>query len=248
MKKEKLLLCIGISFCAIGVAFSILHLVFFRQEEIEQKEEMQHIYTTAGLPINDITEGEENPHADLMSLREKNPDCIAWLSIPGTGIDYPVMHTPEDPEYYLKHSFLKKENVYGVPFLDGRCTPNSDHLILYGHTTKDNTVFTSLHKYQEDKKFLENHRTLWLETVGWEKEYEIIAMDTVPTAMRENEWSIYCWPEIPENEWENFFHELSSFSYFDEEKIPDYGKQLLTLSTCTYTQADKRLVLVAAER
>lgn len=231
-----------------GVVFGAWNLISFFQEQEEQAQEMRRIYTAAGISASSIIEGSENPHADLMALREENPDCIAWLSIPGTKIEYPVMHTPEDPEYYLKHSFLKKENVYGVPFLDGRCTLNSNHLILYGHTTKDNTVFTSLHKYQEDKNFLEDHQALRLETVGWEKEYEIIAMDTVSTAMRENEWSIYCWPEIPKSEWENFFHELSSSSYFDEEKIPDYGKQLLTLSTCTYTQADKRLVLVAAER
>ena len=42
---------------------------------------------------------------DFSGLKELNPDCIGWLCVPGTQIDYPVMFTPEGPQRYLRRSF-----------------------------------------------------------------------------------------------------------------------------------------------
>ena len=39
------------------------------------------------------------PRHDLAALAAENPDCVGWLTIPDTGIDYPVMHTPDTPEH-----------------------------------------------------------------------------------------------------------------------------------------------------
>ena len=45
--------------------------------------------------------------------REANPDTIGWLSIPGTEIDYPVMYTPEDPDFYLVMDLIKSRRQAG---------------------------------------------------------------------------------------------------------------------------------------
>ena len=72
---------------------------------------------------------------DLALLKEKNPDCIGWVSIPGTGVDFPVMH---NGDFYLKHNFDGDYTDYGLPFLDERCRlDTSDQLIIYGHHMND---------------------------------------------------------------------------------------------------------------
>ena len=79
----------------------------------------------------------------IQVLQEENPECVAWISIEGTDLDYPVMWSPDDPDYYLDHSFEKTSNRHGVPFLDSRCNmETADNLIIYGHHFTDGTMFS----------------------------------------------------------------------------------------------------------
>ena len=77
---------------------------------------------------------EESQGHNISVLHDENPDCVGWVSIEGTDIDYPVMYSPDDPDYYLDHSFEKTQNRHGVPFLDARCNVKTcDNLLVYGH-------------------------------------------------------------------------------------------------------------------
>ena len=89
------------------------------------------------------------PRHDLAALAAENPDCVGWLTIPDTGIDYPVMHTPEDPEHYLRRDFYGSSANGGTPFLDGRNTAQVEgqNLILYGHNMMDASIFKPLINY-----------------------------------------------------------------------------------------------------
>ena len=55
---------------------------------------------------------------DLAALHKKNSDIAGWIKIDDTRVDYPVMWTPDDPEFYLRRNFQKEESVAGTPFLD----------------------------------------------------------------------------------------------------------------------------------
>lgn len=55
---------------------------------------------------------------NLDPLFEKNAECIGWLCIEGTNINYPVMHTPSNPQKYLRKNFEGEYSQSGVPFLD----------------------------------------------------------------------------------------------------------------------------------
>ena len=100
---------------------------------------------------------------NIPALIAANTDCIGWLSIDGTNISYPVMHTPSDPQKYLRRSFYGQYSQSGVPFLDGRCSMNGCNLIIYGHNMKNGTMFADLKKYLKPD-FLNAHRTVRLET------------------------------------------------------------------------------------
>ena len=113
---------------------------------------------------------------DIQALQEENPECVAWISIEGTDIDYPVMWSPDDPDYYLDHSFEKTSNRHGVPFLDYRFNINTaDNLIIYGHHFVEGEMFSALHKYG-NYSFYEDHPVITLETAEEISQYRIAAV------------------------------------------------------------------------
>ena len=144
------------------------------KEQQKEKEDFAAVAEIAELPMTEApaesvmdaeTEPTEQPAAErnIQALIAENADCIGWLSIDGTNISYPVMHTPSDPQKYLRRNFYGKYSQSGVPFLDGRCDIQSTNLIIYGHNMKNGTMFADLKKYV-DKDFLSAHRTVKFET------------------------------------------------------------------------------------
>ena len=106
-------------------------------------------------------------------LKEKNHDCVAWVSIPGTSIDFPVM---QNGDFYLKHDFDGNYTDYGLPFLDERCSlDTSDNLIIYGHHMNDGSMFSELLNYV-DKSYCEAHPEIILETEDGAEIYQIAAV------------------------------------------------------------------------
>lgn len=86
--------------------------------------------------------------------RARYPEMIGWLMIPGTVIDYPVMHS-EDNSYYVNHSYDQKVDFYGTPFLDSQNAANfSDFFsIVYAHRMNNGTMFGTLPMFQEEEPF-----------------------------------------------------------------------------------------------
>lgn len=113
--------------------------------------------------VTEETEPEQTEQKrNLAPIMEQNGECIGWIYIEGTAVNYPVMHTPSDSQKYLRRNFEGKYSVSGIPFLDYRCTLDTN-LIVYGHNMKNGTMFSDLKKYL-DKSFREQHPVIELET------------------------------------------------------------------------------------
>lgn len=136
-----------------------------RQKEKENFAAVSQIAEPTVTTEQTESEPTERPAAErnIQALITENADCIGWLSIDGTNISYPVMHTPSDPQKYLRRNFYGKYSQSGVPFLDGRCDLQSTNLIIYGHNMKNGTMFSDLKRYV-DRDFLNAHRTVKFET------------------------------------------------------------------------------------
>lgn len=107
-------------------------------------------------------EPEENlPEIDFEGLRAINKDIVAWIQIPGIGVDYPVVQG-KDNEHYLHYTFDGKENKAGSIFLDyrNRADFTDSKMILYGHNMKDGSMFSNLKKYQNTAFRKEEGRVL----------------------------------------------------------------------------------------
>lgn len=170
-----------IFFCLLLSAAAVLSGVKIHSELKERQKEKKDFASVAEIaklpmteaPAESVTDTETETSAEpteqsttehnIPALIAVNGDCIGWLSIDGTSISYPVMHTPSDPQKYLRRNFYGKYSQSGVPFLDGRCDLQSSNLIIYGHNMRNDTMFSDLKMYV-DRDFLNAHRTVKFET------------------------------------------------------------------------------------
>lgn len=160
-----------IFFCLLLSAAAVLAGVKIYSELREQQKEKEDFAVVSQIAEPAVTAAptESEPteqsaaERNIQALIAENADCIGWLSIDGTNISYPVMHTPSDPQKYLRRNFYGKYSQSGVPFLDGRCDLQSTNLIIYGHNMKNGTMFSDLKRYV-DRDFLNAHRTVKFET------------------------------------------------------------------------------------
>ena len=163
-----------IFFCFLLSAAAVLAGVNIYSELRQQREEKEDFAAVSRIAEPTVTaeqteseqaEPTEEPAAErnIPALIAANTDCIGWLSIDGTNISYPIMHTPHDPQKYLRRNFYGKYSQSGVPFLDGRCDIQSTNMIIYGHNMRNGTMFSELKKYV-NRDFLNAHRTVKFET------------------------------------------------------------------------------------
>ena len=184
---------------------------------------------------------------DISILQEENSECVGWVSIEGTDIDYPVMWSPNDPDYYLDHSFEKTSNRHGVPFLDSRCNiDTADNLIIYGHHFVEGEMFSTLHKYAS-YSFYEDHPVITLETAEAVSQYRIAAVLRVSGTVYPTKWSIFNSLYMDAAEFEEMAQEIEAQTLYSTGVLPVYGDRLLTLATCEYTQKNGRLAVVAVK-
>lgn len=157
--------CLLLSAAAVLAGVNICSELKERQKEKEDFAVVSQIAEPTVTTAQTESEPAEQSAAErnIQALIAENADCIGWLSIDGTNISYPVMHTPSDTQKYLRRNFYGKYSQSGVPFLDGRCDLQSSNLIIYGHNMRNGTMFSNLKKYV-DRDFLNAHRTVKFET------------------------------------------------------------------------------------
>ena len=181
-----------------------------------------------------------SPRHDLTALSSENSDCVGWLTIPDTGIDYPVMHTPDDPEHYLRRDFYGESASGGTPFLDGRNAAQAEgqNLILYGHNMMDGSMFKPLMSYLE-ANFRETHKSIFLEIDGKQYRYEILAVAETNT-----QCSLYQYTDLSDPVTESNFRAaiLKETDLDGILQAPGY----LTLSTCNNGGGNSRVLVIAA--
>lgn len=177
---------------------------------------------------------------DFASLKEQNPDIIAWVKIPNTNIDYPILWDGSN-EFYLKHDIDKKESVYGSIFLDAQSKPDfsSKHNLLYGHNMKNKSMFQNIILFK-DREFFENNRDIYIYTE--DKEYHLRTMACLYTdASNEKRKILFDTDE----EFENYVDKMTASCKFRE--VPENIDRLWSLVTCSYEFNDARTILYAYE-
>lgn len=194
-----------------------------------------------------IPEPIENPYQESFLA---NADMAAWLQIPGTDIDYPVMWTPRDEEYYLRRGFDGSSNRNGCLILDtDSCVnPLTTNLIIHGHNMKSGAMFGTLSDFENEDFYLE-HKNLSLYTRDIQRNYEIIAVFYSQVYKKSDTvFKFYKFFQADtEAEFNDYYQNIKALSLYDTGVTAEFGDYFITLSTCSYHVQNGRFVVVAKE-
>ena len=178
-------------------------------------------------------------------VKEQNGDMVGWVKVEGTKIDYPVLQSPDTPDFYLKHDFDKKSSPYGAPYVSEMCDLSADckNILVYGHHMKNGSMFAALDGYL-DPDFLEEHPVVEFDTMESYGDYEVMGVFALDAADQEDpiyDW-IYC---SDEEAFGQFVSYVKRRSVYDTGIDAQWGDHLVTLVTCEYTHKNGRLIVVA---
>lgn len=187
---------------------------------------------------------------EYSELYEQNRDMVGWIQIDGTKLNYPVMQSVDEPNFYLKHGFDKGYTVYGCPYVQENCdvVAPSDNIVIYGHHMNDGSMFAVLDKYKSES-FWNKHKTIRFDTLTDRNVYEIVAIFKTKVYTNSSEEFRYYQFTDAENakEFNDYIGKCKELSIYDTGVNAEYGDKLITLSTCEYSQTNGRIVVVAKQ-
>ena len=184
------------------------------------------------------------------ALSEQNADVIGWIRIDGTKVDYPVMHTPKDPLLYMHAGLDRAYSYSGLPFLDAWNDPRGDaqNLIVYAHNMRNGTMFGTLPKY-ESRRYWQTHPTVTFDLLSEEREYEVVGAfrSELSAGDADGADGFICYDYIDLsdiNRFREYVRAVKEASLYETGITPEWGDQLLTLSTCSYYAGSDTFALV----
>lgn len=188
-----------------------------------------------------------------------NQDLAGWLIIDGTVIDYPVMQTLRDENYYLYRDFYGRENKNGCLILDtdseaGTGTKSSGYtdgtvpttnLLIHGHTMKSGEMFGRLKNYA-DAEYGAQHNSICFDSLYEERKYELLAVFYSQIYYESDKvfkYYEFFQADTPE-EFANWYENIKQLSLYDTGVTAQLGDEFITLSCCSYHVKDGRFVVV----
>ena len=190
---------------------------------------------------------EENISEKFKKLSEINSDIKGWLFISGTIIDYPVLQSLNDSEYYINHNYKKEPSRYGSIFISSDCKLDSDckNIIIHGHSMKDGTMFADLLKFS-DLEFYKKNPIVEFDTSEGKGHYKIVSVFKINTLPEHGKIFDYLVPQFNNSKsFRDYIEEVRKRSLFDIPVDVNEDDKIITLSTCSYEFKDFRTVIVA---
>lgn len=220
---------------------------YFRESDTQNEivDEVREIYK------QEVTEKDDDGvYLSFEEVIKKNNDTKAWLTIPGTKVDNPVV-LGKDNNFYLKHNFLKEKSRYGTLYFDAASDIEADYtsqnLVIYGHEMKDGSMFGTLKRYK-NLNFYKENPTFTMRTLYDDATYKIFSIFITNASPEQDNGYVFEY-RTPHFTTQDVF--LAFVSQLKERSIINTGVDVLeddrivTLSTCTGEFTDARLVIVA---
>lgn len=230
------------------MSYGIISQVQREQENFERLEETIKQSSAASDSVQpQATSETDAASSPYTALKERNPDFFGWISIEGTELNYPVMHTPKNGEYYLRRDFDGKDSQSGVPFLSASCYEGCGNYLIYGHNMKNGSMFATLLSYA-DRAYWEEHPIIRFDTLAASGEYKVLAAFYSEAYPQDAEgvFRYYQYTDVSDaSVFEDYVDQVQKAALYDTGVIAVYGDELLTLSTCSYHTKNGRFVVVA---
>lgn len=142
------------------ILFSIMFFIsFFYYLKIDREIKSEQIIKNKliNIAVEPKITDDENKYINFKELKKINNDIVAWIEIEGTNVNYPIVQG-KDNSFYLNHNFERKYNSLGSIFMDYSAVYDfSDkNTFIYGHNTKNGSMFGDLKKYKDEVFFKEH--------------------------------------------------------------------------------------------
>jgi len=242
-KKSNIILNILIIFLLAVMAFSGWKLFGIKQDadtNADQYEKLEQIIQSDDRQAETFATAAEK----YQSVYDMNSDFVGWVYIPDTPLNYPVMQTKDDPEYYLRRDFDKKYSDYGVPFMDFKCTVDkSDNIIIYGHNMLNKTMFSAVESYAK-KSYWEAHPYVGFDTMNGFGTYQVAICARIDLQNTD----FYYTDTVNfanKQEFDDYMAKAKAHAGYDTGVSLEYGDKLLLLSTCEYQYDEGRYIIIA---
>lgn len=181
------------------------------------------------------------PALDFAALQQVYPDVKAWLTIPGTVIDYPIAQSSMGAsEHYLRRNLKGQYRVAGTLFFQADCSLDGRTAIVYGHNMNDGTMFGCLPMYM-DRIFCTEHSQIFLQTPDETRAYRVLAVLETDVLRLPFNRTVFAGDA-------DFFSHAESIraSSLVNTNVPiTADSRLLILVTCSYSWPDARYIVVA---
>ena len=173
-------------------------------------------------------------------LQAVNPDVYAWITVPGTDIDYPILQHASDNSYYLMHNI---DGSYGYPGCIYTENMNSkdftdNNTVIYGHNMKNLSMFGKLKYYNRDENYYDSHQYFQILVDGKKYRYQIFSYETVSDDSDE-----YTVGFEPDETFGKFVQRMAASSMKDTGIVPTKDDKVVTLSTCSTSGETYRFVV-----
>lgn len=190
--------------------------------------------------VPEPAEPEEEIPINFEELWETNPDVYAWIVIPGTDINYPILQHPTDDSYYLNHNLdgstgrpacIYTESLNNKDFTD-------NNTVIYGHNMRNGTMFAQLHKF-EDKDFFDEHREIIIYLPDKVLHYKIFAVHNY-----DDRHLLYSFDFSDKAVYKDYLESIFNIddmnANIDTEMTVTENDKIITLATCVYKKPSLR--------
>ncbi len=225
-------LCVVLACICFWVAFSQM-----RTPSAEQYAPPKPTATTTTVASSMSTTSTTKPYVspvDFQSLQEVNSDIYAWIRIDGTPVDYPVVQSPTDDSFYLDHDSDKQYNINGAIFSEHQYNSRdfSDPVtVLYGHNMASGEMFGEFQSLYWDRDFLLENDDITIYLPDREMHFEIFA--ALPYSRMH---LLYYYQTEKKAAFDLLINDIYATRKLSavliEERKPEFGDQVLVLSTC----------------
>ena len=228
----------------VGIILVALLIAFFISYRINHKVEIEYqsIRDVAKME-HPFKEGQTDPlkrQIDFSGLQKINPEIVAWIYIPGTPIDYPILQSKDSEDFYLRKNIYKDFDINGSLYSRLREGPfPQDVDVVYGHNLRSGSMFGTLKNYKNDGYFM-SHQDLYLYTPKGTTLYQAYSSHTVSNKCIEDLFNNFK-TEKDKEAFISFMQDISG-GVLDESKELTVKNKILTLSTCADNHKDRVLV------
>lgn len=220
------------------------------REEAKATEEAEEIPTPETEAVEEEPEEEpaEEPveiPVDFASLQAENPNIYAWIKVPGTDVDYPILQKEEDNAWYLTHNVNGESDKAGAIYTENYNQKDFEdpNTVIYGHNMKNGTMFRTLHNF-EDRTFFDEHREVLIYTPDAIRHYQIFA-----AYVYDSRHLLLNFDFNDPEEYQSYLNEIFALrdmtSFVDTSIEVTTKDKILTLSTCYKGMADRRYLVQA---